>query len=708
MRSLTRSGTVLAVASGCVITGVFALLFFAGAYGLRSEFFSSKRFTDLLYMPTLIDDVLLGNGHLSDWFFWPTPQIFTEIPLYLPIHLLPLSQEWATLAYSVFQGIYTLCLCFWLVRVIAERPLPAPRVLVLLSGLSAIFLTQVDLSVYLPFYHYSSFLFGLVFLGALLVLRTIASWQRTALILVSMAVVGGLVGSSDFLFVAWILLPIAFIAVFCLFFMRGIRIKSMGVVVTVVVAIVLARVFWSMLEFKMDPVRYTRTGTELIDRLLSDPLAFSKAMALYVWIFIKVQYVNPYRGLAFTMFVLSAIPLSFAPLCRRLDWLDAESQLRLRDFSVIALVVVALNVLGFSHHDQQPERYMVAANYMPVIYVVVVLTLGGAFWSRGRLSTVVGVVLLGFSVVRVDWMDFDLKARPSSGTDVGVLASCLDAYLPQYNAKRGVSNWFQARATTELSRSGLTVVPVHGSSLKPFWWASSRREFSHVYDFALLHEPSRTDSSWGTRDWYYVNRERMIRVNGAPLARTHCGDTEVLVYPPGELRVGRKMTNQPRIPVGVFTQVYWRTPDQGFDESRSVKTFIEAELGRDGYYAVASRPVRLALPKSLGGAVVFRIDAVDVPGFVRVRKPLLVDQASGNGEKSRVVLHRPILDKHFSFNHLRPAVGRSGWWVTASFDSWFLANHAYELPTDESANFEFEYLLDWREAPDSTVLTVKR
>ena len=288
------------------------------------------------------------------------------------------------------------------------------------------------------------------------------------------------------------------------------------------------------------------------------------------------------------------------------------------------------------------------------------------------------------------------------------MASCLDAYLPQYNAKRGVSNWFQARATTELSRSGLTVVPVHGSSLKPFWWASSRREFTHVYDFALLHEPSRTDSSWGTRDWYYVNRERMIRVNGEPLARTHCGDTEVLVYPPGELRVGRKMTNQPRVPVGIFTQVYWRTPDQGFDESRSVKTFIEAELGRDGYYAVTSMPVRLALPKGLGKAVVFRIDAVDVPGFVRVRKPLLVDQASGNGDKSRVVLQRPILDKHFSFHHLRPAVDQSDWWVTASFDSWFLANHAYELPTDESANFQFEYLLDWREVPDSTVLTVKR
>ena len=708
MPRLTLSGSLGIALTGSFVTGVFALLMFMGAYDLRHHFFSRSRFADLLYTPTLIDDVLLGDGHLKDWFFWPTPQIFTEIPLYLPIHLLSLPQEWATFLYSTCQGIYTLFICYWLVRLIANRITLALGMWTLLCGLSAVFLTNVDVSIYLPFYHYSSFIFGLFFFGALIELRASVDWRRTTFILGLMAVAGSLLGSSDFIFVAWVLLPIGFVALYCLLFVQGLRLKSAATIVVVVLAIVGARLLWSTLEFKVDPVGYSRTGGELFERLLEEPIAFFQAMAVYVWTFVKIQYTNVFRGVAFTLFVLLALLLSYAPICRRLAWLDTESQLRLRDFSVIALVVVALNVLGFSHHDQQPERYMTAANYTPVIYVIVVLTLAGAFGNWGRLSTVVGVVLLSFSVVRVDWIDFDLKARPSSGTAAGVLASCLDAYLPQYNAKRGVSDWFQARATTELSRSGLTVVPVHGSSLKPFWWASSRREFPHAYDFALLHEPSRTDSSWGTRDWYYVNRDRMIRVNGAPLASTHCGDTEVLVYPPGELRVGRKMTNQPRVPVGIFTQVYWRTPDQGFDESRSVKTFIEAELGRDGYYAIDSIPVRLALPKGLGRAVVFRIDAVDVPGFVRVRKPLLVDQASDNGEKSRAVLHRPILDKHFSFNHLRRAVDRPGWWATVSFDSWFLANHAYELPTDESSNLEFEYVLDWREAPDFTVLTVKR
>ena len=331
------------------------------------------------------------------------------------------------------------------------------------------------MSIYLPFYHYSSFIFGLFFFGALIKLRASVDWRRTTFILGLMAVAGGLLGSSDFIFVAWVLLPIAFIALYCLLFVQGLRLKSVAPIVVVLLAIVGARLLWSTLEFKVDPVRYSRTGGELFERLLEEPIAFVQAMVVYVWAFIKMQYTNVFRGVAFTLFILLALLLSYAPICRRLAWLDTESQLRLRDFSVIALVVVALNVLGFSHHDQQPERYMTAANYMPVIYVIVVLTLAGAFGNWGRLSTVVGVVLLGFSVIRVDWIDFDLRARPSSGTEASVLTSCLDAYLPQYNAKRGVSDWFQARATTELSRSGLTVVPVHGSSLKPLWWASSRR-----------------------------------------------------------------------------------------------------------------------------------------------------------------------------------------------------------------------------------------
>ena len=42
---------------------------------------------DMLYIPDLVQDVLLGPGRLSDWFFAPSPELFTEIPFYLPFAL---------------------------------------------------------------------------------------------------------------------------------------------------------------------------------------------------------------------------------------------------------------------------------------------------------------------------------------------------------------------------------------------------------------------------------------------------------------------------------------------------------------------------------------------------------------------------------------------------------------------------------------------
>ena len=42
---------------------------------------------DMLYIPDLVQDVLFGPGRLSDWFFAPSPELFTEIPFYLPFAL---------------------------------------------------------------------------------------------------------------------------------------------------------------------------------------------------------------------------------------------------------------------------------------------------------------------------------------------------------------------------------------------------------------------------------------------------------------------------------------------------------------------------------------------------------------------------------------------------------------------------------------------
>ena len=42
---------------------------------------------DMLYIPDFVQDVLLGSGRLANWFFAPSPELFTEIPFYLPFAL---------------------------------------------------------------------------------------------------------------------------------------------------------------------------------------------------------------------------------------------------------------------------------------------------------------------------------------------------------------------------------------------------------------------------------------------------------------------------------------------------------------------------------------------------------------------------------------------------------------------------------------------
>ena len=58
---------------------------------------------DMLYIPDLVQDVLLGSGRLSDWFFAPSPELFTEIPFYLPFALF-----WSSIQGAVFSSFLLL------------------------------------------------------------------------------------------------------------------------------------------------------------------------------------------------------------------------------------------------------------------------------------------------------------------------------------------------------------------------------------------------------------------------------------------------------------------------------------------------------------------------------------------------------------------------------------------------------------------------
>ena len=108
---------------------------------------------DMLYIPDFVQDVLLGSGRLSDWFFAPSPELFTEIPFYLPFALFWSSIQGAVFSYAASQAIYTAVLCWILLWLFVGKRACTGLAIASVAGLAAATLFVVDQTVLTPFYH---------------------------------------------------------------------------------------------------------------------------------------------------------------------------------------------------------------------------------------------------------------------------------------------------------------------------------------------------------------------------------------------------------------------------------------------------------------------------------------------------------------------------------------------------------------------------
>ena len=112
---------------------------------------------DMLYIPDFVQDVLLGSGRLSDWFFAPSPELFTEIPFYLPFALFWSSIQGAVFSYAASQAIYTAVLCWIVLWLFVGKRAYTGVSIASVAGLAPASLFVVDQAVLIQFYHYATF-----------------------------------------------------------------------------------------------------------------------------------------------------------------------------------------------------------------------------------------------------------------------------------------------------------------------------------------------------------------------------------------------------------------------------------------------------------------------------------------------------------------------------------------------------------------------
>jgi hypothetical protein len=519
-------------------------------------------------------------------------------------------------------------------------------------------------------------------------------------------ITGGLVISSGFIFVAWFVLPLI-----GLLLLEGLCrprewYRSMSVGFALVTATVLGRYWWGQLEFKVDPRVMSRTSDKtLLDRL-SDPLELLTQIMDYLPEFIMLQFSSPVRGTMFVIFIVGSLLVLTSQTWVQRYLGEVQEWTRLQYFSLIALVIVFFNVGLFSLHDQQPARYMITANYLSMVYSIVLISIVLISVRAKALSFLLVSCVLITTVARagitdVVRVDYD-EIKPG-------VVDCIIDVAETHQLTRGVAQYWQARPLTLLSDKRLKVVPIHGATLKPYFWASSRRQFSGQYDFAVVDHSVDDATSWTTKAWYSIDRSKIIQLNGKPMEIAWCDQSEILIYPSATMRVAQKMTTLPRLPITVSSQIYWAEKDAVFTEQSSHKTIYEAELGKSGFYQVGVDVIHDI--SIIGGLPLrLRLDPGDRPGYVVITdlEVVLRDLQGQETVVMSAISNKELATMIKRSNDVLVAHKASHLWRVNRFDPWieFKSIDAGQVLSGNVVSVR--YHLMWREMSDTESLTLLR
>ena len=660
---------------------------------------------DMLYIPALVEDTIMQRGSINDWFFAPSPEIFTEIPFYFLFHLLLPSIQSAVFGYAAAQVVFTALICFVISYFLFRNKASFIISFSLACAFGSIFLLGIDNALHVPFYHYATYIDGLILLVFLL---TIDRWLATSsqIIAVSvMALLLSLIISSGFIIVAWFVIPISVVLALTILVQRAQRVLNSFILVALWCAVIFGRELWSLLPHKVDPRLMSRTdNSELVQRL-QEPSELLNLLTSYIPEYLIFQLSSVPRLLAFATLILMAFITIFKPSLFQQIFRGDVDNCRFSRFTLYSLAVVVVNVGLFSLHDQQPVRYMIAANYMPAIYMVVFGVLVTRAWFRDvpiglGVLVISGTLFARAASASTDWSDA-MSYRPK-------LISCLEQIANEHGLRNGIGQYWQARPARMLSGGNLHVAQIDGETIKPYWWANSRNEFLQTYDFVLIDHAAGQATSAGVREKYFVNRDRIIRLNGPPLVSITCDQTEVMIYGNGKVRTAKKLVTIPRRPLFVKTQVYFETVNGNYSEEKSKQRQINAKLGDGGLYTVNENIV-FQLGDLGDKPMKFRIDPVDGPGEVQL-KNVRLSAKSQSGERTLIfeLNHEHGADSASrSLNQLRNHGGKSLYFYADGYDPWLNIIPPRDF-AGQLIDVQLEYQLLWTEFEDSIFQTLFR
>lgn len=453
----------------------------------RGFFYNS----DALYLPSLFRDLFIEHGHITNWFLPQAPCFFPDMLLYFLTRVFVTNFHLAIVFFAVIQMSTFMLGLIWLNRRMSGRQ-PVVQCALLLVG-ALFFLQGSKISGNRPelefffmtissTYHFGILLFG-IYLVALLMRGLDQEFSRKRLVWslilpLAILVLSTLTVASDRLFIFQIILPLlpALLFLFLIGRLTWMRLVAfaMPLALAVPLGVALARRMAFMIVRTPD--------------IVFGPAAISQASSgIWSW---SAQLIHNYPVLTilWIMFMTGSLLIAMGAIYRASRQESVSRQYLL--FFVFCLMSVAINIAAMVFTGYRETRYCLPALIIPTFFGWP-LMLGGLrrvtafmerFWIHHAAALVLAIYLLTLMsagspksrfAALAEWRDF----YPDR-------VKGLDNWARQRNLKYGISDYWNARSITMLSKTDLHLVHVN-PSLRPYLWINNRTWYNREFDFIM-------------------------------------------------------------------------------------------------------------------------------------------------------------------------------------------------------------------------------
>ncbi len=499
------AGNVFAVCAVLLVAAICVMNFLSGAKVLPNALNS-----DMLLMPSVLEDLLRQGGMQSDWYLSPSPYWFPDYLMFLVGFGLVNGAYLQLAIFTATQILVFSATVYGLMRALDVRSAA------LATGLTVSLFAWLALPAVEPFSillvpetHFGAFMASLLVLTLVLRVRRFAVTAGAALIIAAIVV---LTVFSDDMFTGHTAL-----VMLMLFLMLGAssfseqRRDAFKMAGLFLISGLLGTAAYLLII--VNPVRY---GYEL--SLSEAPSRITELATMFA----RSAATHPLPTLIAPVMTCVGLWVLAKLLWSRSGWPFDGFIMALAFMGLSGAITVAL-ALG-NANVPLADRYFLTVLAVPLVLAVA----GAARLSSRQLDPILGVATAGFVAISGWQVGLQIQLNGLHIDYYPNQIACIDRALVAHDAKLGVAHYWESRPITTFNRSGAVVAPVQ-RDLKANRWHVSKRSFHDAYDFAVV----RTDSP----PYETLSGADIRKTSGAAIAKSDCGNVRVLVYAKGGIRV---------------------------------------------------------------------------------------------------------------------------------------------------------------------------